>query len=64
MPCDTYAFEADFVDSRKLNMVATKQSQERLGPFNDTSTSCSPFRQRRTSPNLAPELHVVRQFKE
>ncbi len=50
MPCDTYAFEADILDSRKLNMVTTKQSQEDLGPFQATCTLVVHSRQRRTSP--------------
>ena len=33
MPCDTYAFEADVLDSRKLNMVGRKKSQEKKGSF-------------------------------
>ncbi len=50
MPCDTYAFEADILDSRKLNMVTKKQSQERLGTFHATCTLVVHSRQRRTSP--------------
>lgn len=54
MPCDTYAFEADVVDSRKLNMVGRKKSQEKKGLFFKKSFSIQYFAvhfcQRRTSP--------------
>ena len=33
MPRDTYAFEADVLESRKLNMVGMKQRRRILGGF-------------------------------
>ena len=33
MPWDTYAFEADVLESRKLNMVGMKQRRRILGGF-------------------------------